>query len=255
MLSAVILTKNEEKDIQKVVKMLAFCDEIVVIDNGSTDATASLAEKAGATVYETCSDDFSERRNLGMSKAKGDWVLFIDADEVVSDALAQEILRAIESGHAEAYYLRREDIFWGKAVHYGEVKEAYQKGILRLMKKGSGMWKGAVHEVFELAISAGDGATSRLHTPLQHLSHAGIEDFLEDVNHYSTLRAKELYDSGESAGFVDILVRPFAKFIYTYWLLQGFRDGAAGFVYSFMMSFHALLTRSKVYLLKAKAKG
>jgi glycosyltransferase involved in cell wall biosynthesis len=247
MLSAVILTKNEEKTISNVLTMLRFCDEILLIDNGSTDKTVDLAKKAGATVHISSIESFAERRNLGMEKAKGDWILCIDADEILSDALIKEIKAAVAQTDILAYYLRREDQFWGKPVRRGELQDAYQKGILRLMKKGTGTWVNAVHEEFIT-----DQPTGRLETPLTHFSHTGIKDFLDDINFYSTIRAQELFRLRVAVSSVDILIRPFLKFVQSYFLKGGYRDGAAGFVYSFMMSFHSFLVRSKLYLLEAK---
>lgn len=247
MLSAVILTKNEEKTIASLLTRLRFCDEILLIDNGSTDRTVEIAKKAGATLLQSEAESFADRRNLGMEKAKGDWILCIDADEVLSDALIGEIKAAVARTDIFAYYLRREDHFWGKTVCHGELQDAYQKGILRLMKKGTGKWINAVHEEFIT-----DQPTGRLQTPLTHFSHTGIKDFLDDINFYSTIRAQELFRLRVAVSSVDILIRPFLKFVQSYFIKGGFRDGAAGFVYSFMMSFHSFLVRSKLYLLEAK---
>ena len=131
-------------------------------------------------------------------------------------------------------------------MRHGEVRTSYQKGFIRLVKKGSGAWHGKVHEVFHPHVAAG-----QLTTPMIHDAHDGIAGFLQDINFYSTVRAHELYDKGVTSGLLDLTVRPFSKFIYTFFVLQGFRDGAAGFVYSFMMSFHAFLVRGKMYLLHA----
>ena len=92
-------------------------------------------------------------------------------------------------------------------------------------------------------------AVGTLQTPMDHYAHDGISDFLQTINTYSTIRAEELHDQERRTNAVDILTIPFVKFLYTYVLLRGFRDGPAGFVYSFMMSFHSFLVRGKLYLL------
>lgn len=248
MLSAIILTKNEEANIEDAIHTAAFCDEVLVVDNGSTDKTVDLAKKAGARVITNMDPSFSERRNAAAHEAKGDWLLYIDADERISGPLQQEISTILNTTPADVFYVRREDIFWGKPVRYGEVSKAYNKGIIRLMKKGTGTWRGAVHEEFFT-----QGNPARLNNTLTHYSHSGIKEFLESINEYSSLRAEELYNAGIKVSLLDLTIRPALKFMYTYFILKGYKDGAAGYVYSFMMSFHAFLVRSKVYLLRARA--
>lgn len=250
MLTAIILTKNEERNIKDAVQTVAFCDEVLVIDNGSTDQTIELARQAGARVMHNASSKFSKLRNDAENAANGAWLLYIDADERIPAALCDEIKAAVEQPTADAYFLRREDVFWGKPLHHGEVRNAYIKGLIRLVRKGSGTWKGDVHEFFDTK-----GKTARLNNTLRHYAHTGIKDFLESINLYSTLRADELYVSKASVGMLDLTLRPAMKFIYTYFILAGFRDGAGGFVYSFMMSFHAFLVRSKLYLKYGKAQA
>ncbi len=244
MISAIILAKNEETSIADAIESVSFCSEVIVIDNDSTDKTGSIAKKSGAVVKHVSSSDFSYLRNEAMKYAKHDWLLYIDADERVSDKLAKEVVKAVKESHFTAYALRREDVFWNTKLHHGETRQAYTKGIVRLVKKGSGTWKGKVHETFVT-----DKSVGKLKNVLTHHSHSGVSDFLDDVNNYSTLRAQELFDTGRKTNFLDIFFTPLGKFVYTFFILQGFRDGPPGFVYSFMMSFHSFLVRSKVYLL------
>ena len=174
-------------------------------------------------------------------------MLYIDADEEVSSTLRDEIITILKNPSHEAYYIKRQDVFWGKEVRYGEVWEARRKGIIRLVKKGAGLWQGRVHETFQTQQSVG-----MIQNPLMHNSHASIADFLEKVNFYSTLRAEELYEKKAPFYTIEIIVYPSLKFILSYFFLGGFLDGARGFVYSFMMAFHSFLTRAKLYLLYYK---
>ena len=130
MISAIILTKNEEKNIVDCLKSLSFCDEIVVIDDNSTDETVLLAKKHGAQVFvHELSGDFSQQRNFSLTKVTGDWVLFIDADERVSQDLQKEISRRTSLETAiEGYYVKRFDYLWGKLLSHGEI------GTLRLLR-------------------------------------------------------------------------------------------------------------------------
>lgn len=248
MLSGIIIAKNEENTISDLVKSLSFCDEVIVVNNESSDKTQVLAEKAGARVIQSQGNDFSIHRKAGMDAAREEWVIYVDADERISKELQSEIISRIKSNSYSAYKIPRLDIFWGKKLQHGEVKEAATKGIARLMKKGSGAWQNSVHEEFVTSAPVG-----RLRESLIHYAHTGITDFLHDINEYSTIRAEELYKKGEHIQTKDLIFKPFGKFLYTYFLLQGFRDGAAGFTYSFMMSFHSFLVRSKIYLFQEGA--
>src|SRR3989344_5042541 len=112
MLSVIILAKNEEKLIKKTIQSVVFADEILVIDDESTDATSEIAKKSGALVLSHASNgNFAQQRNFSMEKAHGDWLLFIDADEQVTPELAKEIQEVVQSSAHEVYYLRRLDFF------------------------------------------------------------------------------------------------------------------------------------------------
>ena len=244
MITAVILAKNEEKNIEAAIESVSFCEEIIVVDNNSSDKTAEYSKNAGAKVLRSGSKNFSERRNLALQEARYDWILYVDADERVSEKLSKEIKSSVEKNEYDVYYICREDYFWGKPVRFGEVRQAYTKGIIRLVRKGSGKWCGAVHEIY-----VPDCQTGTLVNKIAHYSHEGIADFLDTINKYSSLRASDLKKKGTIFSGHGLVIFPIAKFVYTFFLLQGFRDGAAGFVYSFMMSFHSFLVRSKLYLL------
>lgn len=256
MLTAVILTKNEEKNIKDCIKTLSFCDTILVLDTGSTDTTIEIAKKNGATIISyKFNDDFAATRNFGLEKAMTDWILFIDADERVSPALQKEITSTLSSNaNIQAYALKRRDWFWGHEMRWGETHTARTSGIIRLVKKGSGRFEGRVHEEFrEIGDpSAGSGQVGVLKNYLDHYPHPSITDFLNSINAYSTIRAQELYKKGVTASSFDILAYPFGKFIYTYFLKLGLFDGPAGFVYSFMMAFHSFLVRGKLATLRLK---
>lgn len=247
MISAVVLTHNEEKNIAKCIDSLRFCEEIIVIDDFSTDKTISLAKKLGAQVYERDkNDNFSAQRNFGLEKAKGEWVLFVDADEQVPLGLAHEIQSEIISiDSAKGYYIKREDILWDKKLKYGEVGNMW---LLRLARKDAGRWSGAVHEVWKIK-----GKTEKLKNPIVHYPHPVITEFLSDINYYTTLRAKELHSQGKKSSFIAIVLYPLAKFIANYIVKLGFLDGVSGIVNATLMSFHSFLVRGKLWQLWHKS--
>lgn len=239
-LTAVILSKGEIST-QKAIESVGFCDEVLIIKDNSKEETT----KAKVTILKRLlAGDFSAQRNYAMEEAKGDWILFVDADEVVSRELAKEIEHGrwnMEDG-TTAFYIKRRDFFWGKELRHGETRKARSSGIIRLVKKNSGKWNGRVHEVFYTTASVG-----RLNGFLDHYPHQTLREFIADVNYYSTLRAKELFNHNVGVNIFQIIFYPLGKFILSYFLYLGFLDGPAGFVYSFMMSFHSFLVRAKLY--------
>lgn len=245
-LSVVILTKNEAGHIEQTLGAFKDVPDVIIIDDGSTDGTKNLVKRAlpGCSLYEYKNPSFSKKRNFGIEKARNPWVLFVDADEEVSEKLLQEIYKAIKNSQHDAYRLKRIDEFWGKKLLWGEVWEARTKGIVRLVKKGTGEWQGEVHERWATKSTIGT-----LGTPLIHKPHPTIKEFLQSVNSYSSLRAKELAAQKKVKPH-EMVTYPLAKFLVSYIFLLGFLDGPAGFVYSFMMAFHSFLTRSKALQLQ-----
>lgn len=244
-ISAVILTKNEENNIGKCIKSVAWCDEIIVIDDGSIDRTIEIAKENNATLYSrSLGGDFASQRNFGISRAKNDWILFVDADELVPDALAYEISNAIQLRSQDlrgcsGFYVKREYCIWGKKLKYGETANEWR---LRLAKKSEGHWVGKVHEKWHVR-----GLIGKLVNPLSHFPHQTLDEFLKEINFYTDIRAKELNSRGVKAFFWSISLYPFGKFMVNYILKRGFMDGIPGLVMAIAMSFHSFLVRGKLW--------
>jgi len=245
MISAVVLVRDEEKNIKACLKTLSWCDETVVIDDFSKDRTNQIAQKMGARIFKHRLDNnFAAQRNFGLQKAKGDWVLFVDADERVADKLAKEIRQAVKEGEAHGFYLKRDDFFGGKRLCYGETARIR---LLRLGRKGTGRWQRFVHETWEI-----QGRIGELKEPLLHYPHQAVTEFLKEINFYSSLNAQEFLKQGKRADLIQILAYPLAKFIQNYVIRLGFLDKTPGVVVALMMSLHSFLTRAKLYLLWKK---
>lgn len=244
-ISAVVLTKNEEKNIVRCLESVSWCDEVVVIDDDSLDNTVQLAKQHAAMVYKhSLGNDFSMQRNFGLSVAKNEWVIFVDADEVISPALKEEIQKAITATNKKGYFLKREDFLWGKKLQHAEVGNMW---LLRLGRKDAGRWQGKVHEMWKI-----HGSIQKLRSPLYHYPHQTIAEFLQELNYYTTLRAKELYTQKVHTSFFSIIAYTKAKFILNYVIKLGFLDGIEGFVFALLMSFHSFLVRGKLWLLWQK---
>lgn len=246
MISAIILAKNEERNIEKCLAGLKWCNEIIVIDDDSTDLTPDLAKKSGAQVISRKLINFSEQRNYGLTLVKNDWVLFIDADEIVSEALSQEILNAIADRNVNGFSLKREDVLWGKKIKFGDGRKLKA---IRLGKKNKGKWVGDVHEVWKIT-----QPTRELRTKLIHYPHQSISEFLTEINNYSTLRAHELAREGKKSSALSIIFYTKGKFIDNYLLKLGFLDGVPGLIRALMMSYYSFLVRAKLWIIKADKK-
>lgn len=249
MISAVILTKNEEKNIERSLQSVSWCDEIIVIDDYSSDKTVEIAKKLGAKVYiRTLHQDFSAQRNFGLEKAKGDWVLFIDADEKIPSPLWYEIMSYTNNPFNEftGFYIKRIDTMWGRELKYGETGNIK---LLRLAKKGAGEWQGQVHETWKIK-----GKIITLNNALLHYPHETVEKFLKEINHYTDLRAEELFSKKKKVYWWSIILYPKAKFLLNYIIRRGFLDGQPGLVFALMMSFHSFLVRAKLWKLWVKKK-
>ncbi len=260
MISAVVLSHNDEKTIIACLESISWCDEIIVIDDFSIDKTIDIAKKLGARVYQHhLANDFATQRNFGLTHAKGEWVLFVDSDEVVSDELTKEIKNATGSPiracprpdrgsgmtSYSGFYLKRRDFIFGQYLRHGETSKVR---LLRLAKKNVGEWVRPVHEVWDIK-----GDTGELSTPLEHFPHQNVAQFLEEINRYSTLNAKYLYEHRIRVHWWHVVGYPVAKFFLNYFLYLGFLDGTPGIMIAIFMSFHSFLVRAKLWQLWDKA--
>lgn len=249
MISAVVLTKNEEKNIAKCLQTLKWCDETIVIDDNSTDQTVKIAKDLGARVFvRPLNNDFATQRNFALTKATEEWVLFVDADERVTPSLAQEICTEVaRENHprgVQAFAIKRVDQMWGRKLKYGETGNVE---LLRLAKKEVGKWKRQVHETWDVK-----GGVSLLKNPLLHYPHPTIQEFLSDIDRYSTLHAQANYEEGKRSNLLKIILWPKLKFIQNYIFRNGFLDGPQGFMVAMLMSFHSYLAWGKLWLLQRK---
>lgn len=217
-LSSIVITENE-KNLDRCLKSLSFCDEVII---------------------EICPkiEDFSICRNSALKKAKNDWVLFIDSDEEIPEELKKEILNIDQKNNG--YYLKRRDFAFGKWLNHGETSKVK---LLRLAKKSTGIWERPVHEVWRVS-----GSTSTLNNPINHYSHQNIVDSLKKINYYTDLEAK--YRKNEKSGFFQILFYPTAKFIKNFIINLGFLDAMPGFLIAGLMSVHSFLVRVKIWELR-----
>lgn len=243
-LSVIILTKDEENNVLDCFEGVKDANEIIVIDDYSEDRTEEVIrtfDKQIKIYKRSLAGDFSAQRNFGLSKAKNEWVLFLDSDERLSRELLREINSAVEDNKSDGFLIKRKDIMWGKKLMHGETGSVR---LVRLAKKDAGRWVGKVHEVWNI-----DGKIGELDNGLIHYPHQTIREFLSEISLYSSIRAKELNQEGIKVSAIDIILYPNAKFFLNYFVKLGFMDGLPGLVVALMMSFHSFLVRSKLWRL------
>lgn len=222
--SAVVITKNGEAVIGRCLASLDWAFETIVIDSGSTDRTVEICREAGAQVYSADWQGFATQRNRGIERASGDWVLAIDMDEWVPEALRREIEEVTRaSSNVAAYRIPRLSSYCGRFMRYGGWWPDY---VARLFRRGAARFEGgAVHDHL-----VPDGPVGRLRNHLMHEPFTGLEQVLEKMNAYSTWGAQRLHQEGRRTGLVRAVLHAAWTFFRTYILRAGFLDGREGFM-------------------------
>lgn len=224
-LSVILITKDEARDIEGCLRSVAFADEWIVVDSGSRDGTCDIARSMGAQV--TVTEDwpgFGPQKNRALALARGRWVLSIDADERVSDALAIQIRAALASpSEVAGYQMSRLSSFCGQWMHHGDW---YPDRVLRLALRGRARFSDdRVHE--RLIV---DGPVERLEGELLHDTMPDLHDAIDKMNRYSTGRSKDMAARGAGGGLGSAIGHGLWAFIRCYFLKRGFLDGRLGLV-------------------------
>ena len=222
-LSAIVITKDEAANIGDCLDSLAFCDERIVVDCGSSDGTLMIAKQKGARVGFHEWAGFGAQKNYALSLARGDWVLSLDADERVTPELQQAILAALDDSAVNGYEFPRRSSFCGRMMRHSGW---FPDRVLRLFRRGKARFSDDV--VHERVIC--DGAVKRLKAPLMHYPVRRLEDAIRRMDSYSTLGGEQLAASGKSASILKGVTHGTFAFLRTYVLRFGFLDGAAGFM-------------------------
>ncbi|MBN1622511.1 MAG: glycosyltransferase family 2 protein [Endomicrobiales bacterium] len=224
-ISAVTIIFNEEINIDACLSRLTWADEIVVIDSFSTDKSLELCRKYTNKIFQKHFNGYAGQRNYGIEKASGEWILFVDADEIITDELKNEILQKTEGAtDVSAYYIPRDNISFGKLLRHGGNYPDYQ---LRLFKKTSATYREEIHEKLEIR-----GGTAYLQNPMVHRNYQTISEYLKKLNSYTDLEVKKMVKNNEKVTWLQIIFKPAIRFFWTYFIKLGFMDGYAGFLMS-----------------------
>jgi glycosyltransferase involved in cell wall biosynthesis len=221
MLSVIVITKNEAEHIRRCLASVAWADEIVVLDSGSSDETVTICKQYTERVFVTDWPGFGPQKQRALEKASHDWVLSIDADEEVSEALKSEILQAMQQKNVQGYEIPRLSSYCGRLIKHGGW---WPDHVLRLFRREAGRFTDdKVHEHIEV-----NGCIKQLHNPLLHEAFVNPEEVLSKINNYSTLGAEKLFNSGRNASLGLAITKGLWTFFRTYFLKAAILDGSEG---------------------------
>ena len=238
-ISAAIITFNEERNIARVIESLRCCDEILVLDSGSNDRTVEIARKLGARVEEASWHGYAAQKNIAAELAANDWVLALDADESLSEALEAELWQIKKSGPKfDGYTVPRLAQYLGRWIlHCGWHPDRK----VRLFDRRKAEWVGKfVHESVKV-----NGSVGHLESSLLHFTCNSLSEHLRTMDGYTTLAAQEIVSSGRSVGWFLLLCDPPWTFLKTFVIRQGYLDGIEGLTIAYMAAMYNFVKYAK----------
>ena len=239
--SAVLIARNAERLLDRVLSALSWCDEIVVVDSGSTDATVAIAERHGARVIPRAFEGYGPQKAFAVTQAKHDWVLVVDGDEIVTPELRQEIEAALDrnAGRFVGYDVPISLVFLGRLMRHGG---EYKMPHLRLFDRRHGNYNNnTVHERVEL-----DGPVGRLRHHMLHESYESIEHYFSKFNEYTSAGARDLLARGKTTGALAVATRLPLTFVRQYFLRGHILNGYPGLVWSLFSAMYPVVKYAKL---------
>jgi glycosyltransferase involved in cell wall biosynthesis len=238
-ISATIIASNEERNLPRAIESLRCCDEIVVVDSGSIDRTVELAANLGARVIETPWRGYAGQKNFASEAASNDWILSIDADEALSEALESEIWQIKRNGpEYDAYTMPRLAQYLGRWIFHSGW---YPDRKVRLFDRRRAQWSGEfVHESVKV-----HGTVGHLQANLLHFTCNSLSEHLKTMDSYTTLAAEQLIAEGRKAQWSRLVLDPPWTFFQTYVLKRGFLDGMEGLAIAHMAALYNFLKYAK----------
>lgn len=248
MISAVINTYNEEANIERCLSSLtSFADEIVIVDMGSTDRTIDKAKEFNAKIYTHPYTGFVEpARNYALEKTSGDWIFLIDADEDIPKTLKTLLKNKIKTPTKSFYRIPRKNIIFGRWIKHAYWWPDYQ---IRFFKKGSVLWSDKIHSI---PMTRGEGfdIPPVEENAIIHYNYQSIFQFIERLNRYTNIQAKELYIEGYKFHWSDVIKKPTDEFLSRFFEGEGYKDGLHGLTLSFLQGLSMLVLYAKIWELE-----
>ena len=241
-LSVVIVTQNEEDRIRRCLDSVSWAGEIVVVDAFSTDGTVDICKSYTEKIYSRAWDGFIPQKNYALTLATKEWVLCLDADEQLSDALIEEIktVTGRDGGDCAAYSMPRKTLYLGRWMEHSGW---YPDRKVRLMRRGAGVWAGLEpHDVLEVK-----GRVCALRGDILHYSFRDLSHHVRKLDYFTDAASSELVRSGGHPGVMDMITHPAGMFLKMFIVKAGFRDGVQGFIAAVVSAFHVFCKYSKAW--------
>lgn len=248
-LSVGIITFNEEKRLERTLESVkSFADEIVIVDSGSTDKTFEIAQKFGANFFVENWKGYGLQKNSVIDKCKEDWILLIDADEVISSKLKNKIIEIVNQDKEDVYEVNFTSVCFGKKIKHGGWSGSYR---VRLFRNGIGKYNdNVVHEAFIT-----DRKIAKLKEEILHYSYEDLADYLSKFNRYTSEGAKEYFKRGKKSNLFGIVINPFFKFIRMYIFRLGFLDGVEGLLLAILSANYTMVKYYKLLEMNRRDKN
>lgn len=244
-ISVIINTLNEERNLPRLLASLrGFSDDVVIIDMNSDDNTQKIAKGFGARVFTHKRTGYVEpARNFAITKAKNEWILILDADEVLTSTLSKKLLQIVGSPSADYYRLPRKNIIFGTWIKHSKWWPDYN---IRFFKKGKVSWSEVIHAV-PMTQGTGIDLAPKEDYAILHYNYATVEDYLSRMNRYTSIQSQFLADSGHKFIWKDLISKPATEFIGRYLVGEGYKDGVHGLSLAFLQAFSELVLYLKVW--------
>lgn len=244
MISALIHTFNEEKNISRCLESLKWVDEKVIVDMGSTDQTRSIAKKYGCKIYQHAYTGFVEpARNFGIEKSTGEWILIVDADEEIPSALARYLKEEVKNARGDYYRSARKNIIFNKWIRRSGWWPDYQ---VRFFRKDHVRWTEKIHGI-PMTKGTGIDIEAKEELSIIHYNYQTIDQYLSRMNRYTSISAKELFVQNNKFEMKDLFEKPTREFINRFFTWEGYKDGIHGLVLSLLQSFSELVIFIKLW--------
>lgn len=244
-ISAIINTWNEEKNIKRCLESIKWVDEVIIVDMYSQDKTVDIAKKFGVKTFSHKYTFYVEpARNFALSKATGDWILIIDADEEIPPGLAK-IIKGLTQNHQGLTYFRlpRKNIIFGKWLKYSRWWPDYN---IRFFKKGCVQWSEKIHSV-PLTRGIGNDLEAKEANAIIHHHYQSVSQYLERMNRYTGIQAEELIKTGYKFRWQDMLKKPMGEFLSRFFVGKAYKDGLHGLVLALLQAFSEMAKYVKVW--------